>query len=42
MTSGRSSLDVGNAATGAAVLGITLVVVGDALFAVLFNVLRYF
>jgi phospholipid/cholesterol/gamma-HCH transport system permease protein len=42
MTSGRSSLDVGNAATGAAVLGITLIIVADALFAVIFNVIGYF
>lgn len=42
MTSGRSSLDVGNAATGAAVLGITLIIVADALFAVIFNVIRYY
>lgn len=42
MTSGRSSLDVGNAATGAAVLGITLLVIADALFAVIFNVIGYF
>ena len=42
MTAGRSSLDVGNAATGAAVLGITLIVVADALFAVIFNVIGYF
>ncbi len=42
MTSGRSSLDVGNAATGAAVLGITLIIVADALFAVIFNVVRYY
>lgn len=42
MTSGRSSLDVGNAATGAAVLGITLIIVADALFAVIFDVIGYF
>ena len=42
MTSGKSSLDVGNAATGAAVLGITLIIVADALFAVIFNVVGYF
>ncbi len=33
----RSALGVGEAATSAAVLGITLIVVADALFAVLFN-----
>lgn len=42
MTCGRSSLDVGNAATGAAVLGITLIIVADAVFAVIFNVVGYF
>lgn len=33
----RSALGVGEAATSAAVLGITLIVVSDALFAVIFN-----
>jgi phospholipid/cholesterol/gamma-HCH transport system permease protein len=33
----RSALGVGEAATSAAVLGITLIVVADAVFAVLFN-----
>lgn len=42
MTSGRSSIDVGNAATGAAVLGITLVVVSDAIFAIIFQAIGYY
>jgi len=33
----RSALGVGDAATSAAVLGITLIVISDALFAVIFN-----
>jgi hypothetical protein len=33
----RSAFGVGEAATSAAVLGITLIVVSDALFAVIFN-----
>ena len=33
----RSALGVGDAATSAAVLGITLIVIADALFAVIFN-----
>ena len=39
MTAGKSSLDVGEAATSAAVLGMVLLVIGDGIFAVLFNVL---
>ena len=42
MTSGRSSIDVGNAATGAAVLGITLIVLSDALFAIVFQIIGYY
>lgn len=41
MTAGKSSLDVGEAATSASVLGITLIVVGDGVFAVAFNVLGF-
>ena len=33
----RSALGVGEAATSAAVLGITLIVIADAVFAVIFN-----
>lgn len=41
MTAGRSSLDVGAAATSASVLGITLIVIGDGIFAVVFNILGF-
>ncbi|MBE6401454.1 MAG: ABC transporter permease [Verrucomicrobia bacterium] len=41
MTAGKSSLDVGAAATSAAVLGITLIVIGDGIFAVVFNILGF-
>lgn len=41
MIAGKSSLDVGEAATSASVLGITLIVIGDGLFAVLFNILGF-
>lgn len=41
MTAGKSSLDVGAAATSASVLGITLIVIGDGIFAVLFNILGF-
>lgn len=41
MIAGKSSLDVGEAATSASVLGITLIVIGDGCFAVLFNLLRF-
>lgn len=41
MTAGKSSLAVGEAATSASVLGITLIVIGDGFFAVLFNVLGF-
>lgn len=37
----RSALGVGDAATSAAVLGITLIVVADALFAVIFNLYNF-
>jgi phospholipid/cholesterol/gamma-HCH transport system permease protein len=36
-----SALGVGEAATTAAVLGITLIVVSDALFAVIFNLFNF-
>lgn len=39
MVAGRNSLAVGEAATAAAVHGITLIVIGDGVFAVLFNIL---
>ena len=41
MIAGKSSLDVGEAATSASVHGITLIVIGDGFFAVLFNVLGF-
>ena len=41
MTAGKSSLAVGAAATSASVLGITLIVIGDGIFAVLFNILGF-
>ena len=41
MNAGKSSLDVGEAATSASVLGITLIVIGDGVFAVAFNVLGF-
>ena len=41
MTAGKSSLDVGSAATSASVLGITLIVIGDGIFAVIFNILGF-
>lgn len=41
MVAGKSSLDVGEAATSASVLGITLIVIGDGIFAVLFNILGF-
>jgi phospholipid/cholesterol/gamma-HCH transport system permease protein len=37
----RSALGVGDAATSAAVLGITLIVIADALFAVIFNLFDF-
>ncbi len=37
----RSALGVGDAATSAAVLGITLIVITDALFAVIFNLYNF-
>jgi phospholipid/cholesterol/gamma-HCH transport system permease protein len=37
----RSALGVGDAATSAAVLGITLIVIADALFAVIFNLYNF-
>jgi phospholipid/cholesterol/gamma-HCH transport system permease protein len=42
MVSGKSSQAVGNAATSAAVLGITLLVIADAVFAVIYNVTNFF
>lgn len=41
MTAGKNSLAVGEAATAAAVHGITLIVIGDGVFAVIFNVLGF-
>lgn len=41
MTAGKSSLDVGEAATSASVHGITLIVIGDGIFAVLFSVIGF-
>jgi len=41
MTAGKSSLAVGEAATSASVLGITLIVICDGFFAVLFNVIGF-
>ena len=40
-TARRSALGVGEAATSAAVLGITLIVVADAVFAVIFNLFDF-
>lgn len=37
----RSALGVGEAATSAAVLGITLIVIADAIFAVIFNLFNF-
>ncbi len=37
----RSALGVGDAATSAAVLGITLIVIADAIFAVIFNLYNF-
>lgn len=42
MVSGKSSQAVGNAATSAAVLGITLLVIADAVFAVIYNMTNFF
>lgn len=42
MVCGKSAQAVGDAATSAAVLGITLVVIADAVFAVLFNAIDFF
>jgi ABC-type transporter Mla maintaining outer membrane lipid asymmetry permease subunit MlaE len=42
MVCGKSSQAVGDAATSAAVLGITLVIIADALFSVLFNAIDFF
>ncbi|MDR1497385.1 MAG: ABC transporter permease [Puniceicoccales bacterium] len=42
MVCGKSAQAVGNAATSAAVLGITLVIIADAVFAVLFNAINFF
>jgi phospholipid/cholesterol/gamma-HCH transport system permease protein len=42
MVCGKSSQAVGDAATSAAVLGITLVIIADALFSVFFNVIDFF
>lgn len=41
MRAGKSSLAVGEAATAASVLGITLIVIGDGMFAVIFNILGF-
>lgn len=41
MVAGKSSLDVGNAATSAAVFGMVLIVIGDGIFAVLFNAIGF-
>lgn len=41
MIAGKSSLAVGDAATSAAVLGMVLIVIGDGIFAVLFNVIGF-
>ena len=40
--SGRSAQAVGDATTSAAVLSITLIVIADAIFAVLFNAIHFF
>jgi len=37
----RSALGVGDAATSAAVLGITLIIIADAIFAVIFNLYNF-
>ncbi|MDR1818237.1 MAG: ABC transporter permease [Puniceicoccales bacterium] len=42
MNAGKSSQAVGDATTSAAVLGITLLVIADAVFAVLFDVIHFF
>jgi len=42
MNAGKSSQAVGDATTSAAVLGITLLVIADAVFAVLFDVIEFF
>jgi phospholipid/cholesterol/gamma-HCH transport system permease protein len=42
MTAGKSSQAVGDATTSAAVLGITMLVVGDAVFSVLFNAVDFY
>ncbi len=42
MVAGKSAQSVGDAATSAAVLGITLVIVADAVFAVLFEAISFF
>ncbi|MDR2862624.1 MAG: ABC transporter permease [Puniceicoccales bacterium] len=42
MVCGKSSQAVGDAATSAAVLGITLLVIADAVFAVLFDAINFF
>lgn len=41
MAAGKSSLDVGGAATSAAVLGMVLIVIGDGVFAVIFNAIGF-
>lgn len=41
MVAGKSSLAVGDAATSAAVLGMVLIVIGDGIFAVLFNAIGF-
>lgn len=41
MVAGKSSLDVGNAATSAAVLGMVLLCVGDGIFAAVYNALGF-
>jgi phospholipid/cholesterol/gamma-HCH transport system permease protein len=42
MICGKSSQAVGDAATSAAVMGITLLVIADAIFAVLFDAINFF
>ena len=41
MVAGKNSLDVGNAATSAAVLGMVLLCIGDGIFAVIYNALGF-
>ena len=41
IVAGKSSLAVGDAATSAAVLGMVLIVIGDGIFAVLFNAIGF-